>query len=202
MTKAKKKPARKAAKKTKAKAHAASTRPGLTPKEDRFVSEYLLDYNGAAAARRAGYGTGNPRAQAYQLMQKPEIQTALAEAAAARRKQNEATVDRVVQELSWMAFSRLEDYELGDEREPIRVKPGVPAEAMRAVSSVKTRLLQTMGEDEDGEPSIKLLSAELHLWDKNKAASLLMRHLGMYKEKQEIDLKARVTLYLPDNGRR
>lgn len=201
------------ARKPKSTAHPASTRPGLTPKEDRFVDEYLIDLNGGQAAKRAGYGTGNPRAQAHQLLQKPAIRKALAAAAEARRKRTEATQDRVLEELGWLAYSRIQDYEIGDSSEPVRLKPGVPEEAMRAISSIKSTVLYG-GEDVDSDAESgggfgteqhtkepHLVKTEFRLWPKDKALALLMRHLGMYKEKQEVDLNAKVHLYMPDNGR-
>ena len=49
----------------------------LTPKQERFAYEYCLDQNGAAAARRAGYGTRTPAAAsatASRLLKHPEVQ--------------------------------------------------------------------------------------------------------------------------------
>jgi len=40
----------------------------LTARQTRFIHEYLVDYNGAAAARRAGYAAKNCRVQASQLL--------------------------------------------------------------------------------------------------------------------------------------
>jgi hypothetical protein len=45
----------------------------LTPKQERFVSEYLKDLNGAAAAVRTGYSLRTADRQAYALLRKPEI---------------------------------------------------------------------------------------------------------------------------------
>ena len=40
----------------------------LSPKQARFVDEYLVDMNGAAAAERAGYGRVGARAAAHRLL--------------------------------------------------------------------------------------------------------------------------------------
>lgn len=40
----------------------------LTPRQRRFCEEYTLDFNGAAAAVRAGYSTNYPDRQAHQLL--------------------------------------------------------------------------------------------------------------------------------------
>lgn len=45
----------------------------LTPKQETFCQEYLVDLNGAAAARRAGYSEKTAHEQAAQLLAKLNI---------------------------------------------------------------------------------------------------------------------------------
>ncbi|WP_210546579.1 terminase small subunit [Rhodoferax sp. PAMC 29310] len=49
----------------------------LTAKQSRFVDEYMVDMNGAAAAERAGYSKKTSRAIACELLTKPDIQAEL-----------------------------------------------------------------------------------------------------------------------------
>lgn len=49
----------------------------LTTKQQRFVDEYLIDANGAAAATRAGYSDRYPDRQAHILLKNPEIAAAI-----------------------------------------------------------------------------------------------------------------------------
>jgi phage terminase small subunit len=49
----------------------------LTAKQTRFISEYLVDGNGAGAAARAGYSPKTARAIATENLTKPAIQNAL-----------------------------------------------------------------------------------------------------------------------------
>lgn len=51
----------------------------LTTKQQRFVDEYLIDGNGARAARSAGYSENSARQIATENLSKPYIQTAIAE---------------------------------------------------------------------------------------------------------------------------
>jgi phage terminase small subunit len=51
--------------------------PHLTSKQYRFVSEYLVDGNGAAAAVRAGYSERSAKAIAAENLTKPDIQKTL-----------------------------------------------------------------------------------------------------------------------------
>ena len=59
----------------------------LTAKQARFVEEYLIDMNGAAAARRAGYSKKASAEAGYQLLTNTHVQAAIA---AGRAKLSEA----------------------------------------------------------------------------------------------------------------
>lgn len=45
----------------------------LAAKKKRFVEEYVKDWNGAAAAERAGYAPASARQQAYHLLREPAV---------------------------------------------------------------------------------------------------------------------------------
>jgi len=49
----------------------------LSTKQSRFLDEYMVDLNGAAAAVRAGYSRKCAREIAYELLTKPHIRAAL-----------------------------------------------------------------------------------------------------------------------------
>lgn len=50
----------------------------LTPRQQLFVAEYLIDGNGARAARSAGYSEKTARQIATENLSKPYIQSAIA----------------------------------------------------------------------------------------------------------------------------
>jgi phage terminase small subunit len=77
---------------------------GLTPRQERFVSEYLLDLNASAAALRAGYKHPDI---GRQLLTKTHVQDAIAAAQQARARRLEITTDQIVQALRAIAT----DYE-------------------------------------------------------------------------------------------
>ncbi len=60
----------------------------LTPKQQRFIDEYLIDLNATQSAIRAGYSPRTARAIACENLAKPDIQEAIAEA---KRARSEAT---------------------------------------------------------------------------------------------------------------
>lgn len=49
----------------------------LTLRQRRFVEEYLIDFNGAAAVDRAGYNTKHPNRLAYEMLKNPAIKAAI-----------------------------------------------------------------------------------------------------------------------------
>lgn len=52
----------------------------LTPQRADFVRHYLATGNGAEAVRRSGYNNRTPQRQAHKLLQRADVQTALAAA--------------------------------------------------------------------------------------------------------------------------
>lgn len=50
---------------------------GLNPKRQRFVEEYLVDFNGTQAAIRAGYAPKAAKVQAAQLLTIPNVRAAV-----------------------------------------------------------------------------------------------------------------------------
>jgi len=90
-----------------ATASARDTKPWdkvLTPRQARFVEEYLKDLNGTQAAIRAGYSAKTANEQAAQNLAKLSIQQAVASAMAARSARTRVSQDRVLNELARMAF--------------------------------------------------------------------------------------------------
>ena len=71
----------------------------LTPKQARFVEEYLVDLNATQAAIRAGYSKKTARQVASENLTKPDIQEAIAAAQDDRSERTGITQDEVIQGL-------------------------------------------------------------------------------------------------------
>jgi phage terminase small subunit len=99
----------------------------LTPKQERFISEYLIDLNGTQAAIRAGYSENTARAIASENLSKPDIVDAIAEARA-----------KVAEKAEWSAVERLEALKriaLANEAEDARVAVSAISEANKMQGS-------------------------------------------------------------------
>lgn len=71
----------------------------LTAKQQRFVSEYLIDLNATQAAIRAGYSAKTGYAQGCRLLKDAEVQQAIAEQQEQRQERLEITQDDVIRGL-------------------------------------------------------------------------------------------------------
>lgn len=65
-------------------------------KHERFCQEYIIDYNGKAAALRAGYKESNARAQASSLLTNPNILARVRELQQEQSKRLAITADMVL----------------------------------------------------------------------------------------------------------
>jgi len=72
----------------------------LSPKQEMFVKEYLVDLNATQAAKRAGYNAKTAYSQGQRLLKKVEIQSAIAAAQQDRAKRVEISQDYVLSNLT------------------------------------------------------------------------------------------------------
>ena len=71
----------------------------LTPKQQRFVDEYMVDLNASAAARRAGYSARTADRLGSRLLGKVEVQQAVASATIVKAEQTGRTVAAVMADI-------------------------------------------------------------------------------------------------------
>lgn len=150
----------------------------MTPREQAFVREYLVDLDQSKAAVRAGYSERSRREIGRKLMKKPQIQRAVAEAMAARAQRTNVTADRVLEELGRLCFADVRELfnDDGTLKSPGELSPEVAA----AVASLDVS--ETGGAD---APVVVTKKARLH--DKVAALTLAARHLGMLNDKLKIE---------------
>lgn len=71
----------------------------LTPKQERFVSEYLIDLNATQAAIRAGYSEKTARQAGSENLSKPDIAEAIAAKADKAAEKLDLSAERVLRGL-------------------------------------------------------------------------------------------------------
>ena len=142
----------------------------LTPKQKRFVAEYLVDLNATQAAIRAGYSGRTAEQIGYQLLQKTSVSSAIQEAMQKRAERVEITQDYVISGLCEVAERCMQ-------RAPVLTKKGEQVV------------------DEDGH----------NLWEFDgktacRAFELLGKHLGMFSDKAQIDVRTLVVDFGAEDG--
>ena len=86
----------------------------MTPKQQLFVDEYLIDLNATQAAIRAGYSTRTAAETGYENLRKPHIAAAIRVATKARSERLEITADQVLQAIAKIAFADHQADDAGD----------------------------------------------------------------------------------------
>jgi phage terminase small subunit len=161
---------------------------GLTPRQGRFVEEYLIDLNATQAAIRAGYAPKDADVQGPRLLGNVGVSRAIASAKAERSKRTEITQERVLRELALLAFSDQTHYQ-HDNLGNITLAPDAPEGAMRALAVVKRRITSIGGAEANGKsdgPAISTAEVEVRLWDKPGMLKLAGRHVGLFPDKIEV----------------
>lgn len=130
----------------------------LTPRQEAFVAEYLLDLNATQAAIRAGYSAKTAGEQAARLLANARISDAIAAAKAKRAERVEVTADYVLRNLTEVVERCLQ-------RAPVFVKVGG----------------EVVQETDDEGRHVWKFDAK----GANGALNLLGQHLGLYTKKLE-----------------
>ena len=146
----------------------------LTPRRRRFVEEYLVNHNGAKAARRAGYSERTARTIASEILTFPDVALAIREAQVEQSKRTKVTADRVLEGLAQIAFASIGDaVEWGPDGVTLMASSELSADVMAAIFEVSET------PHEDG----RTIRVKMH--DKLKALITLGRHLGMFVDRVE-----------------
>lgn len=143
----------------------------MTDKQARFCEEYMIDLNATQAAIRAGYSPKTAQEQSARLLSNVMVQNRLAQLQAEQSRRTGVSADRVVRELSKIAFANASDL---IDPETASVKLDASRDDLAAIQSIKVK---SFGEDG--------LEHEVKLADKLRALDLLGKHLGMYKDASE-----------------
>lgn len=156
------------------------------PQQQRFA-DYLVgkaEGKTVLAASLAGYK--HPAKAAYRLQRNPRVQAYIEALTLESRKKHQLTADRVIQELSAMAFGNLMDIcEWQDGTLVLKPSAQLDHKAMAMVASVNHTV------DIEGRERV-----EVKLWDKPRSIRMAMDYLKLFeKEKGEekADLEDAIT---------
>lgn len=174
----------------------------LTPKQERFVAEYLIDLNATQAAIRAGYSQRTAKVQGSRLLTNDNVAAAVQARQGKIAEKLEITQERVVAELAKIGFSNMADYmRAGPDGDPFLDFSALTRDQAAALTEVTVDdFIDGRGEDARAVRRVKFKLA-----DKRAALVDLGKHLGMFTEKVSIGGAdggpVSVSVYLPNNGR-
>lgn len=169
----------------------------LTDKQKKFVEEYLIDLNATQACIRAGYKTKDSQQASEigcQLLKKTQVSEAIQSAMAKRSARTEITQDMVLNELAKIAFSNGSDFakvttkkckrQIWDQESETYVEKEVDEQFVELIDTDKLspEKKAAIAEISEGKFGISVKSC-----DKVKALELLGKHLGMFKDKVEVN---------------
>jgi len=158
----------------------------LTPKQQRFVEEYLVDMNAGAAYRRAGYECKNDNVanvNGHLLISNHKIAAIISEATKKYAAITGLTVERTLQEVARLAYA-----------DPRRLydKDGnfIPVYLMDDDTAATVAGIE-VEEILDGKGESRTLAGHLRkvkTHDKNAALEKAMKYHGLYVERAELKI--------------
>lgn len=151
---------------------------GLTPRQARFVAEYLVDLNLTRAAICAGYSPDTAASQASRLLKNVKIMAAVSKGKAAQLSAAELTATRVLEELRRLAFSDVRS--LFDKAGNLRPLHELTAEQAAAIAS-----LEVVKKNVAAGDGVVDTVHKVRIWDKTKALDSLAKHFGLLTERVE-----------------
>lgn len=152
----------------------------MTPKQQRFVDEYLIDLNATQAAIRAGYSAKTARQIADENLSKPDIAAAVEKAMAERALRTEITQDMVLRELAKIGFSDIR--KLFTEDGSLLPVAELSDDAAACLASIEIVTRKVRGGDDDETENV----SKIKVWDKRAALVDIGKHLGMFRERVEL----------------
>lgn len=152
----------------------------LEAKQQRFIDEYMLDFNNTNAAIRAGYSPRTANSAGARLFANVSIHAHIDRRLAEASRRTGVNADRVVRELARISFASPADA-IGLDGS---INADASADDKAAIQSIKVKVT----EGKNGTT----IEREVKFYDKNKSLELLMRHAGMLIERKQIDVHTTV----------
>lgn len=146
----------------------------LTPKQQKFVAEYLIDLNATQAAIRAGYSAKTAKEQAARLLTNANIAAELEKRRGKIEKKLEISQEQIIAELAAIALSNGADYAkvIGD-----GVSSYVEFTPTDQLDPMKLKAIASIEESQNG------MKVKTH--DKLRAIELLGKFMDWFDQQKE-----------------
>ena len=155
----------------------------LSPKQEIFCKEYLIDLNATQAAIRAGYSKKTANEQASRMLANVNISNRISGLMKQRSDEVGITSEQVLSELASLSFWSIQDF-IGEGNSILDISK-ISREKSKPVVGIK-RTEKIMG-------SVTIIETELKMVNKHGALVDIGRHLGLF-EKDNSQKKTDVTV--------
>ena len=140
----------------------------LTPKQQAFINEYLVDLNSTASAIRAGYSAKTAESIGWENLRKPQIKNAIDILMKTKQDSAIATADEVLKYLTSVVRGELDE---------------------------ECIVVEGMG---DGMSTARVKTKQVSPKDRNKAAELLAKRYGLLTENVNISAEVTINIDLEE----
>jgi phage terminase small subunit len=171
----------------------------LTPQQEQFCYEYVIDFNGAQSAIRAGYSPKGAKQQASTILTYPNVQAKITELTQERQAKAKKSADDVIAELEHIAFSRTGDVVEWNESGASFVKNSadIKDDAHAAIESIE--VTEDMVGTDKNTRMVQKTKVKMH--SKVKALEMLCKHHAVYPDnKTDINLNGPITVKVVKYG--
>lgn len=151
----------------------------LTDREEHYVDQYMIDFNGTRAAREAGYKS--PNAASGKLLKKPKIKAEIGKRLRETHEGLLLTRENVLSELALVLFRDPAD--LIDERGMFHTDiRNIPLRFRRCLDGFK---IKQRVHPETGEVTTEM---DVKMPSKLEAVKMAMQHLGILTEQHALEI--------------
>ena len=164
---------------------------GLTPKQERFCLEYLVDLNATQAAIRAGYSQESAGTISNENMQKPEIQEYIQALRVARSAETKIDAAWLLTRLADEANADVNDlYAENGALKPVAEWPEI----------WRKGLIQGLETEENlTDEGIVTRIRKIKLSDRVKRLELIGKHIGVQAFKDQIGLTGTIGITITED---
>ena len=150
----------------------------LKPKERAFVTEFVKDFNGSAAARRAGFAEVSAGVYACELLKNPKILEAINQYEKGLSTRFISYKERILKELSILAYSDITDYLNPNGTFRITNLKDLPPQVTRAIKKFKVKTTISGGNTYQ--------EVDFELYDKASALVNMGKEIYMFTDRKEL----------------
>lgn len=164
----------------------------MTPKQAKFVDEYLIDLNATQAAIRAGYSASTAEQIGYQLLQNTSVVTAIDAAKAERSKRTRVDADWLLKRLADESTADVNDlYDESGAIKPVSQWPLIWRQGL--VAGLET--------DEERDENGKIIGTirKVKLSDRVKRLELIGKHIDVQAFREQVASTATMTIVVNED---